>query len=88
MRTQAEKDDYLDCVIARFGLLLSVKDVATLFNYQDAEAVRKAHRAGTLPVKLKEFPQRRGLFVTAFAVADAIRDFDRRNSQEGGNVML
>ncbi len=79
-------DDYVNYVIAHYGMLLSVEDLASLFKYPNAEAVRKAHRAGSLPVELKEFPQRRGLFVTALEAAEAIHDFDRRKSK-GGNSM-
>lgn len=73
----SRQDEYLDLVVAHYGMLLSVGDVARLFKYKDPEAVRKAHRAGTLPVSLKAFPDRRGLFVTAFEAANAIRRFDQ-----------
>ena len=75
-------DDYVNFVIAHYGMLLSVEDLARLFNYPNAEAVRKAHRAGSLPVKLKEFPKRRGLFVTAIEAAEAFRVFDRQKANK------
>lgn len=64
--------EYVDVLIAHYGLLLSVDDVARLFKYASGESVRKAHAAGRLPVALCRLPERRSLFATAFDVADAL----------------
>ena len=59
-------------ITSRYGLVLSLKDIADIFHYPSLQAVRKAHTRGTLPVKLKTFPGRRGMFATAESVAEAI----------------
>ena len=71
----AVKIDYAQLLIAEYGVLLSVEDLAKLFKYPNTEAVRRAHYMGRLPVTLRPFPSRRGLFVTANEVADVLRQF-------------
>lgn len=80
--TRDDDDKYLTHVIEHYGLLLSVKDITELFKYPNAEAVRKACKSGTLPVQLKAFPKRRGLFVTAFDAAVVLRKFDGAEEPE------
>lgn len=63
-------------ITSRYGLILSLEDIADIFHYPSMQAVRKAHTRGTLPVKLKTFPGRRGMFATAESVAEAIENLD------------
>ena len=73
--------DYAQFLLEHYGMLLSVEDLARLFKYPSAEAVRRAHYSGRLPVKLRSFPDRRGLFVTALEVADVMRSFEKSGVQ-------
>jgi len=59
-------------LIAQYGEILSVKEIAEVFKYSSPSSVRKAHELGHLPVKLKKFPERRGQYATASSVAHAI----------------
>jgi hypothetical protein len=68
--------DYTGYLISHYGILLDVDEVASVFRYSSGECVRKAHAAGRLPVSLGQFPERRGLFVTAVEVANALRSFE------------
>jgi len=77
-----KQTDYAKYLISEYGVFLSVDDLAKLFNYASGEAVRKAHHAGRLPVKLRTFQDRRGFYVTAFEVAEVVRKFDHINPQE------
>lgn len=59
-------------LLERYGELLTAADLAEVFRYSSDSAVRKAHAAGRLPVSLRRFPNRRGLFATVESVAAAI----------------
>jgi hypothetical protein len=63
-------------LLERYGELLTAADLAEVFRYSSDAAVRKAHAAGRLPVRLRKFPNRRGLFATARSVAVAITQID------------
>jgi len=64
-------------LLLRFGELLTIEDIRAVFKYPSTDAVWKAHKRGTLPVKLAQFPRRRGWFTTAKAVAAALDDLDQ-----------
>lgn len=57
---------------AKYGEILTVNELAEVLRYASGASVRKAHSAGRLPVPLKKFPNRRGLFATAESVAAAL----------------
>ena len=61
--------DYTKILIEEFGLFLSASDLARLFKYASGEAVRKAAKDGRLPVRLRRFADRRGLYVPVHEVA-------------------
>lgn len=61
-------------IMNRYGELLTCDDLAVLFRYSSAAAVRHAHAAGKLPVKLFRLPGRRPLFASADQVAAVIDD--------------
>lgn len=71
--------DYTEHLITHYGVLLSVEDIASIFRYASGECVRKAHAAGRLPIKLGSFPARRGLYATAFSVAQVIGQFENNS---------
>jgi hypothetical protein len=70
--TKTTRIDIAQYLMREYGVLLSVKEVAEVLRYPNAEAARRAHYRGKLPVKLKKFPDRRVLFATASDVAKAI----------------
>ena len=63
-------------LIAQYGEILSVKELAEVLKYASPASVRKAHELGHLPVKLRKFKHRRGFFATAKSVAAAIAELD------------
>ena len=56
----------------KYGELLTVDELAEVLRYSSGASVRKAHAAGRLPVVLRKFPNRRGLFATTESVAQAL----------------
>lgn len=76
----ANHDLYTD-LLATFGPVLTVEEVAKLLKYPSSNAVRQAHAAGNLPVSLGRFPGRRALFARTCEVADAV---ERLNLQRKG----
>jgi hypothetical protein len=62
----------------RYGEFLTLEEVAEVLRYKTVEAARKAHDRGTLAVELRRFPNRRGYFATAEAVAQCIEDLDNK----------
>jgi len=56
----------------KYGELLTVDELAEVLRYSSGASVRKAHAAGRLPVALRKFPNRRGLFATTESVAEAL----------------
>jgi hypothetical protein len=55
-------------VLARYGELLTLDDLAAILKYPSPQAVRKAHARGRLPVRLFRLPNRRELFASTLAV--------------------
>ena len=66
------KHDFAEILIRQYGVLLSVEDLAQLFNFSTGDAVRKAHRDGRLPVKLRKYKERRGLYTSIHEVIDVV----------------
>ena len=59
-------------LLTRYGLFLTVEEVAEVFRYPSASAVRQAHAAGRRPVPLLKFSGRRALFADAEDVAAVV----------------
>ena len=59
-------------MLEKYGEVLTPADLAEVLRYSSDAAVRKAHAAGRLPVPLRRFPNRKGLFATVESVAAAI----------------
>lgn len=56
----------------KYGDLLSLEDIATILKYPSVTAIKRAHKRGTLPVKLFKFPNRRKLFTVVTEVSRAL----------------
>jgi hypothetical protein len=67
------KTDFAKILIEEYGLFLSANDLARLFKYSSGEAVRKAEKDGRLPVTLRRFPDRGGLYVPVHEVAEVVK---------------
>jgi len=67
--TQLSREQRL---LEKYGEVLTPADLAEVLRYSSDAAVRKAHAAGRLPVPLRRFPNRKGLFATVESVAAAI----------------
>lgn len=63
------KPDRERILVERYGLLLSLKDVAETLRYPSLQAARKAILRGKFPIPLVRMPPRRGWFATASVVA-------------------
>jgi hypothetical protein len=74
MLTKTEREALLR---ERFGDLLTLSDLAVVFRYPSAGAVRKALSRGHFPVPLVQMPPRRGWFATAEAVAELLCTLER-----------
>lgn len=60
----------------KYGELLTIAEIAEVLKYKTVYAVKKAHLRGHLPIELKRFPHRRGLFATAEAVSRCLEELD------------
>ena len=58
-------------LLARYGEILSVRDLAEVYKYASPASVRRAHEQGHLPVPLYKFPTRRGLYALTRDVANS-----------------
>ena len=72
---------------ARYGEILTVGDLAEILKYPSAQALRKAHSRGRLPIKLLRFPNRKGYFATAKMVAEVLDSLEREPSQNEDDAM-
>ena len=57
-------------LVARYGPLMTLRDVAEILRYPSLPAARKARLRGKFPVQLVKLPNRRGWWATTRAVAD------------------
>jgi hypothetical protein len=80
--TIKERDQREQELIARYGDLLKLPDIAKVFRYPSAQAVRLAHMRRALPFELVRIPNRRGWFATAKTVATALTHLDRSNTTD------
>jgi hypothetical protein len=65
----------------RYGELMTSDEVADVLRYSSGAAVRQAHAAGRLPVRLVRFRPRRTLFTFSLEVAAAIDALDDQFSR-------
>jgi len=56
-------------LVERYGLLMTLTDVAEALRYPSTQAARKARLRGALPVQLVQIPNRRGWWAMTRAVA-------------------
>ncbi len=63
-------------LVHRYGQLLTLSDLTDVLRYPSVQALRKARIRGRLPLELIKFPNRRGLFATARAVAALLEQLD------------
>ena len=75
-------------LIALYGELLSVRELADVFKYPSASAVRRANAKGCFPIKLGSFPDRKGLFATATSVAAALSKLDECEAVEKATCLM
>jgi len=76
MREQAVFQSRENNLRERYGELLTLADLADLFRYPSSQALLKARSRGQLSVPLIKFPNRRGWFATARAVAEFLDRID------------
>lgn len=60
----------------KYGVLLTLEEVAEVFRYKTVAAVRKAHSRKTLPVPLYRFEGRSGYFARADEVAACLENMN------------
>jgi hypothetical protein len=58
----------------QYGELVSADELARLLKFPTADALRKAHERGQLPIRMIRMPGRRGFFASTLAVARFIDD--------------
>jgi hypothetical protein len=85
MQSDTETGTYSDLFEA-YGPVLTVDELARVLKYPSASAVRQAHAAGNLPVRLGRFPGRRTLLARTREVADAIEQ--RLALERNGEEMI
>ena len=61
----------------KYGELLTLNEIAEVLRYPSTQALRKAYERGTLPLELRRFPNRRGYFATARAVAMVVDSLEQ-----------
>jgi len=77
--------DLLNSLTQRYGQLLTLEEVAEVLRYPSAQAARKAHNRGQLPIRMFRIGPRRGLFASAGALADYLSRLEE--SVNGGSPM-
>lgn len=73
-------DNHLNALRHRYGELLSVAEIATVFKYKSVFAVRRAFSRGNLPVPLYRFPSKQGWYAKTIEVAQCIDQLDAQNT--------
>lgn len=63
---------HLESIKARYGELLTTEEVAEVFKYRSAAAVRKAYARRALPVRLYKFAGRPAYYAKAEEVASCL----------------
>ena len=69
-------------LIARYGDVLTLTDLADVLRYPSLQAVQKARIRGTLPVPMSRMAQRRQWFVTARMVAEVLTRLEEQGRSE------
>ena len=78
--TSNSANELAAAIVRRSGPYVRICDVWMLFGYPTVEAARKAASRGQLPVRLVQFPKRRGQFVRAVDLADWLFEGTRREA--------
>jgi|GEM_PF-2122127 hypothetical protein len=63
---------HLESIKTKYGELLTTEEIAAVFKYRSAAAVRKAHSRKSLPVRLYKFVGRSGYYAKAEDVANCL----------------
>jgi hypothetical protein len=74
-------------LIARYGEILTLADIATVLRYPSLQAVQKARIRGKLPVPMTRMAQRCQWFVSARKVAEVLTRLDEQGCSEEGAPM-
>lgn len=81
---QQATSHHLESIKARYGELLTTEEVAEVFKYRSAAAVRKAHSRRSLPVRLYKFIGRSAYYAKAEEVADCLDKMEVVHSGRSG----
>ncbi len=76
MIEQDEKKNKLEFFIKKYGMLLTLEDVAEVFKFKTIGAVRKAHARGVLPVNLYRFPNKTGFYAKVEDISESIEKME------------
>lgn len=63
-------------LVARYGELMDLRELAHLLKYPSVEALRQAYYKKHLEVPLRQIPHRSGLYASTRAVSDYITGFE------------
>lgn len=58
----------------RYGVLMTLDEVAEVFRYKSAASARKAHSRGHFPVKLYRFENKSGYYARVEEVIDCLNN--------------
>lgn len=80
MREINNIDSHLNALRYRYGELLSLAEVATVFKYKNVFSARRAFSRGNFPVPLYRFPSKHGWYAKTIEVAQCIDRLDAQNT--------
>jgi hypothetical protein len=80
MREINNIDSHLIALRYRYGELLSLAEVATVFKYKNVFSARRAFSRGNFPVPLYRFPSKQGWYAKTIEVAQCIDRLDAQNT--------
>ena len=69
LKSHQEKSSTFDSLESKYGLLMSLKDVAEALKYPTVDSVRKALARKKLSLPMTRLPNRRGIFIRTDEVA-------------------
>jgi len=80
MNTDDNKNQHLHALRVRYGELMSIIELMEVLKYNSEDAIRKAHKRGTLPVRLYRFQSKSGFFAKTIEVAQCIDNLKESES--------
>ena len=72
-------------LFSRYGELVSAAELARLLKFPTADALRKAHERGQLPISVVRMPGRRGLFASTWSVARFLDDCEAAQRKDNSS---